>query len=425
MASLATTTLSQAVTAGAQQWALASVSGVSTIQQTGATCVLFSDGEAVIVTAPPMGSSVNVQRGRLGSPVGAHAASTTVYLGTQDQFYQSDPVGVPPATLAVDPWINTVTGTVWTSSGGQWVIVSGGSDSFVSPTITGTVAGGATYTAITLTTPTLGVASATTINKVTITAPATGSTLTIPNGVTLTGPAASGTAMTLGNTETVTGVKTFGSAGAVGRLKVAGTTSGSTIIDATAVAGSGTVTLPTTGTLATLAGTETLTNKTLTSPIVNDPAGATSTGVMITKSGVIAEPDGDGTSTITIAVPAGAFIHNILVSAQALWTAGTSAALNVGDTADPDGYFAAVNVKATDLLVGEVLSTLDGDLWGGKNGAYLVAATGQRGPVTDNFGNYYAAGSNILFAVAKVGTGTAGRTAVSVTYSVGQVIAQT
>jgi hypothetical protein len=117
-------------------------------------------------------------------------------------------------------------------------------------------------TSPTLTTPVLGVASATTINKVTVTAPASGSTLTIPDGVTLTGPASSGTAMTIGNTETVTGVKTFGSTGAVGRFKLAGTTSGSTIVDASATA-SGTLTMPAaTDTLIGKATTDTLTNKT-------------------------------------------------------------------------------------------------------------------------------------------------------------------
>lgn len=120
----------------------------------------------------------------------------------------------------------------------------------------------------TLVTPAIGAATATTVNKVTITAPASAATLTIPDGVTLIGPAASGTAMTLGNTETITGVKTFGSAGAVGRLKLAGTTSGTTVVDAAAVA-SGTITVPAASdTLVGKATTDTFTNKTF------DTAGA-------------------------------------------------------------------------------------------------------------------------------------------------------
>lgn len=74
------------------------------------------------------------------------------------------------------------------------------------------------------TTPSLGVATATSINKVAITAPATSATLTLANG------------------------STFATSGAF-----------STTLTATATT---TLTLPTTGTLATLAGSEALTNKT-------------------------------------------------------------------------------------------------------------------------------------------------------------------
>lgn len=169
----------------------------------------------------------------------------------------------------------------------------------------------------------------------------------------------------------------------------------------------------------------TLTTPTLTTPTLTAPSGTASTGLLITKSGVLTELTGTATYTLTIPVPAGAWIHEIRLTNQALWTAGTSATGTVGDTADPDGFFTGIDMKATDLLVGEVLSAVDSTLWGGKEGAYLVAATGRRGPAATNFGLYYAAGSNILFAVAKTGAGTAGRTHCLVTYSIGEVLTQT
>lgn len=76
-------------------------------------------------------------------------------------------------------------------------------------------------------------------------------------------PAGSGD-MVLAGTQTVTGAKTFGTiGGTVGKFILAGSTSGSTIVNAAAVAGATTLTLPSaTDTLIGKATTDTLTNKT-------------------------------------------------------------------------------------------------------------------------------------------------------------------
>jgi hypothetical protein len=58
--------------------------------------------------------------------------------------------------------------------------------------------------------------------------------------------------MLLASGQTITGTKTFGTAGNVGKLRIAGLTSGALTLDAPAVAGTGTVTLPLSGALASL-----------------------------------------------------------------------------------------------------------------------------------------------------------------------------
>jgi hypothetical protein len=113
-------------------------------------------------------------------------------------------------------------------------------------TITGT---GANVLAVSpsLTTPTLGVATATSINGLTVST--TTGTLTLANSSTLATSGAYSTTLTATATTTLT--------------------------------------LPTTGTLATLAGTETFTNKTLTSPTLTTPVlGTPSSGTLTSCTGL-------------------------------------------------------------------------------------------------------------------------------------------
>jgi hypothetical protein len=219
----------------------------------------------------------------------------------------------------------------------------------------------------------------------------------MPNKNIVRGPAAGGAPADFFNAPNANGVYIDGSTGAL----VLGTgTSGvasKTVLD-NAVAG-----------------------QTIVSPVITGDAIG---GVVVAKTVNFVADATSVTHTATIAIPAGATLLDILVSAGVLWGAA-AAVLKVGDTADDDGYFIGVDLKATDLLVGEVIS-VSGSTgnWGGKNGAYLVAATGRRGPAATNFGAHYPAGSNILATVTVTTPAvTTGRTYLTVFYAVGQVAA--
>ncbi len=128
---------------------------------------------------------------------------------------------------------------------------------------------------------------------------------------------------------------------------------------------------------------------------------------MIAVERTFTETTGAGVYTATVPVPAGATIHDIIVNGVALWTATTSATMKVGDVTDDDGYYTAVNLKATDLLAGESLSFAKA---GGKEGAYVVA--------THVAPRYAAAARVITGSVTTVGAaGSAGRTRMTVLYS--------
>lgn len=77
-----------------------------------------------------------------------------------------------------------------------------------------------------------------------------------------------------------------------------------------------------------------------------------------------------GTTTNYCVIPPGGVLIDIIVYAEALHT-GTSSSLIVGDGDDDNGYFAATDLKATDLLAQQTLR-LSGNLAtaGGQIGAY-------------------------------------------------------
>jgi hypothetical protein len=128
--------------------------------------------------------------------------------------------------------------------------------------------------------------------------------------------------MILASTQTVTGPKTFGAAGNVGKLIIAGNTSGTTILNANPIAGAGTVVLPTTGTLATLAGVETLTNKTLTAPDLGTPTALVGTNITGTAAGLTA---GTATTATNIAGGLGGSVpYQTAAGATALLANGTA-----------------------------------------------------------------------------------------------------
>lgn len=134
-------------------------------------------------------------------------------------------------------------------------------------------------------------------------------------------------------------------------------------------------------------------------------------GVVHTKLVTFTE-DGKTTYTATVPIPAGSIVHEIEFRSPALWDDGSGADLIIGDDDDPNGYFVTIDLLATDLLVGEVLKMSNSENWGGKQGVYLVAATGL------NSANYYATANNIIAVIVTTDQdGTAGRSLLWVTYS--------
>ena len=130
-------------------------------------------------------------------------------------------------------------------------------------------------------------------------------------------------------------------------------------------------------------------------------------GVLSAGEVTFTEKTGAGVYTGRIVLPAGSTLIDIQVQSTALWDTFTSATMKVGDVADDDGFYIGIDLKATDLEVGEVIRF---ESPGGKQGAYIVTATGE-------LNSYSASARTISGIITTVGaTGSAGRTRMLVIY---------
>jgi len=159
--------------------------------------------------------------------------------------------------------------------------------------------------------------------------------------------------MILANPQIITGAKTFGAAGNVGKLILAGNTSGTTILNAAATAGAGTVTLPTTGTLATTDQVESITGtKTFDSSDFR-MLGTSSTGYTTLASAnasaanyTIILPAANGTVIVTAPGTAG----NLLQSDGTNWTSVAAGVLIGRQTLTTSGTYTPTT-GTTDIMV--------------------------------------------------------------------------
>lgn len=149
----------------------------------------------------------------------------------------------------------------------------------------------------------------------------------------------------------------------------------------------------------------------VTNAQLNELVGITETPIQVAEVN-FTQTAANATHTGTITLPAGATLIDIIVTAVVLWDSGTSAAMIVGDATDPNGYFDAVDLKATDLLADESIRF---GYTGGKEGADL---DGGESAGDHNRRLYDASSRDIVGVITDVNAaGVAGRTRMTVIFA--------
>lgn len=111
---LSSTTLSQPAQVGDSQIVVTSTSGIVP------GVALFINREQMIVERlTGIGNAVLVRRGQNGTETRAHGTVDTLWVGSPDYFFTSDPQGTPQIAPRVLPHINILTGVVWYVQGDE------------------------------------------------------------------------------------------------------------------------------------------------------------------------------------------------------------------------------------------------------------------------------------------------------------------
>lgn len=231
-----------------------------------------------------------------------------------------------------------------------------------------------------------------TLNKVTITQPATGATLTIADGKTMTASKSITLAGTDGKSLTLTnGLTVSGNDGTLAFGAASKTLTTNNTITLAAGADGQTFTFPSsTDTVVTLAASQTLTNKTLTSPALS---GTVSGSVTLSGNNTYS---GTANHTGNVTVTSANFGLTGNISAPAWTTSGVR--------------YKNVAATLTDTTSSGTVATAYTDVWGGNTIAASSLTT-----FTNYFGSYFSAptaGSNVTLSnpwaigadSAKIGT---------------------
>jgi len=180
-----------------------------------------------------------------------------------------------------------------------------------------------------------------------ITAGPSGDTFTIDRGEAGSAPVAHSTGATVKHVLTSDDLNAFAAGiSPVASLAFSGSTSGTTTLQATAVAGTNTLSLPptTSDTLAGIAATQTLTNKTLTSPVITTPTqrltlnaqtGTTYTLVALDASYKLVTAS--NALAITVTVPPSVFTAGDVINLQQIGVGQVTFAQGAGVTITSTG----------------------------------------------------------------------------------------